>query len=80
MVGENLLAEGLVVQKSIKPRGLPAGIRLLHQLQVTDDVLVVNRYAVEFFEQVEGDIGPGLLDPATDHFSGPLGPQADLMP
>ena len=43
-------------------------------------MLIVNRHAVEFFEQVERHIGPCLLDRAADHSEvRPNSQRADFM-
>ena len=36
---------------------IATGVRLLHQLQVADHVLVVQGIAMKLFQQVKGDVG-----------------------
>ena len=33
-----------------------SGVGLLHQLEIADDVLIVERVAVKFFQQIESDV------------------------
>jgi hypothetical protein len=41
---------------------IAAGVRLLHQLEERDDVLIVRDNALKLFEQVERDVGLPIRD------------------
>ena len=49
MVGEYLLRERLVSRQG-EPARIAAGVRLVQELEVADDVLVVQGFAAKFLE------------------------------
>jgi hypothetical protein len=55
MIREDHFRQGFVVGQS-HPAWIATGIRLLHQLEITNDVLIVERVSVKFFEQVKSDV------------------------
>src|SRR5262245_15021356 len=55
MIAEDLLCQGLVMSEGQTSR-VATGVWLLHELQETDDVLVIKSIAMELFQQVEGDL------------------------
>src|SRR5438445_7729216 len=55
VMGEHHLGKGFVVRDR-ESAWIAAGVRLLHQLEVTNDVLIVERIAVELFKQIESDM------------------------
>ncbi len=65
VIGQDLFAQRLVVGKHQAAR-VASGVRLPQQFQKADNVLVVQRDAVKFFEHVEGDVRLPLLDLLAD--------------
>jgi hypothetical protein len=63
MVGKDLLRQRLVAGDH-ESAGIAARIRLSHQLEERDDVLVVAHDALEFLQQVERHVGLPVHDRA----------------
>ena len=55
MIREDHFCKGFVMREG-HPSRVAAGVSLLHQLEITNHVLVVKWIAVKLFEQVEGDV------------------------
>src|SRR6185503_16350670 len=55
MIRKNHLREGLVVGEGHAAR-VTTGVSLLHQLEITNNVLIVKWITVKLFEQVESDV------------------------
>ena len=55
MEGENFLGQWFVMSQQQAAR-ITTGIVLLHQFQITDDVMVIDTDAMKLFQQVEPDV------------------------
>ena len=55
MVGKDLFRQRFVVGKR-QPAWIAAGVWLLQQFQITDDVLIEQRLAFEVFQKVKGNV------------------------
>ena len=53
---QNFFGQGFVVGQQQAAR-VAAGVMLLHQLQVTDDMVIIDTDPVELFKQVEVNMG-----------------------
>ena len=63
VIGQQLLRQDLVARQQHAAR-IAAGVRLMHQLEKRDDMLIVGDDAVEFLQQVEYDVGLPVGDGA----------------
>ena len=55
MEGQNFLGQWFVMSQQQTTR-IATGVVLLHQFQITDDVMVVDTDAMKLFQQVEPDV------------------------
>src|SRR5262245_37532988 len=56
VIREDHLGQGFVMGER-QPAWIATRIRLLHQLKIADDVLVVKRVPMKLFEQIKGYMG-----------------------
>ena len=59
--GKHLLGQHLVARQH-EPAGIAARVRLPHELEIGDDVVVIRRDALELLEQVEDHVWLPLAD------------------
>ena len=66
MIREDHLRQRFVVRER-HPARITARVRLLHQLEIADDVLIVKRITMKLLEQVERDVRFVLEQRIADH-------------
>ncbi len=66
MIGQHFLGQRFVARQHESAR-IAAGIGHMQQLEIGHHILVIHRHAVEFFEQIEGDVRTPVFDRRPDH-------------
>jgi hypothetical protein len=61
VIRQDLFSKSLVAGKR-EATGIASGIGLLHQFEITDDVLVEQNLAVEFFQEIDRNVRFEFLD------------------
>jgi hypothetical protein len=66
VIGEDHFSECLIVSQG-ESAWITAGVCLLHQFEVANHMLVIQRITMKLFEQVEGDVRFVLHQRITNH-------------